>query len=319
MTKTISVIIPTYNRAAYLKEAIESVLRQTFQDIEIIVVDDNSTDSTKDMIASYRDRVKYVFQENKERGAARNNGIVHSEGEYVALLDSDDMWLPNHLEVCLNALRGIPEAGLSFSGSYVVNEKGSIISKMKLSRFNGYVLKDIVSNYSSGGCNASSCLIRRNVFDKTGYFREEKNLSGSEDWEMWARISVLAKFISTNTYTAMVRFHGGKSSINADRMAKSMTMALDIVCENPEISPKIKNLKRQAYSSLYTVIGINYYASGDMKTARRYLREAVRTVPSSIFKNRRVIFTFLRSLLGPRLSSMMRKIKWVLGSKFPRL
>ncbi len=318
MTKTISVIIPTYNRVAYLKEAIESVLRQTFQDIEIIVVDDNSTDNTREMVASYKDRVKYVFQENKERGAARNNGIIHSEGEYIALLDSDDMWLPNHLEICLRALKEAPEADLSFSGSYIIDEKSGIISKMKLSRFNGHVLKDIVSNYSSGGCNASSCLIRKNIFSRTGYFREEKELSGSEDWEMWARISAFAKFVSTNAYTTMVRFHGEKSSINADRMAKSMKMALDLVYENSEIFPKIKEMKKQAYGCLYTVIGINYYASGNMKTARRYLREAVRAAPLSMFKNRYIIYTFLRSLLGSRFSSSIRKAKWALGSKFLR-
>lgn len=319
MSKTVSVVIPTYNRARFLKAAIDSVLRQTFQDIEIIVVDDKSTDNTREIVEAYGDRVKYILQENKERGAARNNGIIHSEGEYIALLDSDDLWLPNHLESCIKALRNTPDAALSFSGSYVADEEGRIISRMKLSPFNGYALERIVSRYSSGGCNASSCLIRKDIFNKAGYFSEDKALSGSEDWEMWARISAYAKIVSTNTYTVMVRFHKKNSSINADRMAKSMKMALDLIYGNPEILPKINNLKERAYSSLYAVTAINYYASGDMKNVRRFLRKAIESCPSAFFTNKYIAYTFLRSLLGFRISSRIRRAKWALGSKVLKL
>lgn len=298
-----------------MKEAIESVLRQTVQDFEIIVVDDNSTDNTEEIVAAYKDRVKYIFQENKERAAARNNGIFHSEGEYIALLDSDDLWLPNHLEVCLKALKGIPDAGLSFSGSYVIDEENKIISKMKLRQFNGYALREIVSKHFSGGCNASSCLIKREIFNRVGYFNENRALSGSEDWEMWVRIAAYKKFVSTNAYTVKLRFHGGKSSIKADGMAKSMKMALDLVYGNSELLPKIMDLRKKAYSSLYVIIAINYYASGDMKTARRYLKEALRNNPLSIFTNKYIVYTFFRSLLGSRLSLVFRRAKWAFSSK----
>lgn len=316
LAKTISVVIPTYNRVRYLKQALDSVLGQTFKDFDIIVVDDNSTDGTKELVTSYGDNVRYILQENRERGTARNNGIKNSSAEYIAFLDSDDMWLPNHLEICLKALRQDPEAGLSFSGSYIVDEKGKIISKLGSRPFNGYVLKYIVAAYSSGGCNASSCLIRKKVFDRAGYFIEDRALSGSEDWEMWARISSCAKFLWTGKYSAKIRFHTQKSSINADRMAKSMKMALDLLYGNPDIRPKIEGLKDKAYSSLYVVTAINYYAAGDMKTSRHYLKEAVKTRPASLFTNRYVSYTFLRSLLGRDISSRLRTAKWFLGEKF---
>ncbi|MBP5722770.1 MAG: glycosyltransferase family 2 protein [Bacteroidales bacterium] len=93
-----SIIIPTYNRAAFLPKAISSVLAQSFSDWELIIVDDGSTDNTKDVVAQYSDsRITYIFQQNAERSAARNNGITHSVGEYVLFLDSDDYYLSNFL------------------------------------------------------------------------------------------------------------------------------------------------------------------------------------------------------------------------------
>lgn len=93
-----SIVIPTYNRAVFLPKAIESVLAQTFADWELIIVDDGSTDNTKDVVSQYSDsRITYIYQENAERSAARNKGITHSVGEYVLFLDSDDYYLPNFL------------------------------------------------------------------------------------------------------------------------------------------------------------------------------------------------------------------------------
>lgn len=311
----ISVIIPTYNRVHYLQEAIESVLRQTYKDFEIIIVDDASTDNTKEIVLSYGDRVRYVCQDNKERAAARNNGIIHAKGGYIAFLDSDDIWLPNHLQVCLHTLNSSQDAGLAFSGSCIIDENGKIISKVKLCSFNGFVLNNIVSKFSSGGCNASSCLIKKEIFNRVGYFNEDRALSGSEDWEIWVRIAASTKFISTNLYTVKLRFHKEKSSINADKMAKSMTKALDTIYNNADILPKIKDLKKQAYSSLYTIIAINYYASGNMEAARKYLKSAVINYPTSIFTNKYLSYTLLRSLLGSKLSFYFRRAKWMFNSK----
>lgn len=311
-------MIPTYNRVRYLKQALDSVLGQTFKDFDIIVVDDNSTDGTKELVVSYGGNIRYVSQENRERGAARNNGIRNSDSEYIAFLDSDDMWLPDHLEVCLKALRQDPGAGLSFSGSYMVDEEGKIISKLGFRPFNGYVSEYIVAEYSSGGCNASSCLVRKKIFDIAGYFIEDRALSGSEDWEMWARISFFAKFVWAGKCSAKIRFHARKSSINADKMANSMKMALDLLYGNPGIGPKIAGLRDKAYSSLYVVTAINYYAAGDMKTARYYLKEAVKARPAALFTNRYIAYTFLRSLLGRGISSGIRKAKWLLGGRLFR-
>lgn len=308
----VSVVIPTYNRAAYLKATLESVLAQTYKDIEVIVVDDSSTDETARIVSSFGSKVKYILQDNRERGAARNNGIRNSAGDYIAFLDSDDLWLADHLESCVKTLESSPEIGLSFSGSYMADENGKVISKMPVRRFGPHPLRQIVSGYSSGGCNASSCVIRRGIFDRAGFFSEIRELSGSEDWEMWARIAGCCRLIFSGVYTVKIRFHPGKSSIDAERMAASMKMALDMTYANDKLLPVIKDIKSRAYSRLYTVTAINCYAAGKMAQARKYIAEAIKSSPSSVLTDRYLLYTYARSLLGGALSSNLRKIKYLM-------
>ncbi len=116
-----SIIIPTYNRAHILPRTIASVLAQTYSNWECIIVDDGSTDTTKDLIASYSDtRIKYVYQQNAERSAARNNGIRHAQGEYICFLDSDDEYLPEHLEVLKDEIARIdsPQPAMYFTNAF---------------------------------------------------------------------------------------------------------------------------------------------------------------------------------------------------------
>ncbi|MCK4819314.1 glycosyltransferase family 2 protein, partial [bacterium] len=105
----VSVIIPTCNRAEYITQAIDSVLAQTYTDYEIIVVDDGSTDNTKEVMEPYMDRIRYIYQENAGVSAARNTGIKAAKGDWVAFLDSDDEWLPGKLAVQIRAVERHPQ------------------------------------------------------------------------------------------------------------------------------------------------------------------------------------------------------------------
>ncbi len=108
----VSVIIPTYNRAHFLCEALDSALSQTFKDFEIIIVDDGSTDNTKQVLEKYGSRIYYIYQENKGRAEARNTGIRRAKGEHIAFLDDDDIWLPNKLEKQVFFLDARPDIGI---------------------------------------------------------------------------------------------------------------------------------------------------------------------------------------------------------------
>lgn len=123
----VSVIIPTYNRASKCKVAVESVLSQTHGDIEVLVVDDGSTDNTADVIEGLDKRIRYMRQANAGVSAARNTGLEAARGEYIAFLDSDDAWLPWKIEAQLSVLRAFPEAGMVWTDMKAVDENGAVL------------------------------------------------------------------------------------------------------------------------------------------------------------------------------------------------
>lgn len=123
----ISVIIPTYNRANYIAECINTVLNQTYNDFEIIVVDDGSTDNTQEVLKPYMNKIKYIYQKNNGAANARNTGIKNAKGNYIAWLDSDDRWLPFKLELQMEVFKRLSSVGLVFSDfSCFTNDKGKI-------------------------------------------------------------------------------------------------------------------------------------------------------------------------------------------------
>jgi len=112
----VSAIIPCYNYGKYLPRAIDSILAQTRPVSEILVVDDGSTDNTREVATSYGDRVQYIFQQNQGRAAARNHGMREATGDWIALLDADDWWFPEKIELQLKAAAARPEAVLVYTG-----------------------------------------------------------------------------------------------------------------------------------------------------------------------------------------------------------
>lgn len=184
----VSVIIPAYNHAKYIRHCIDSVLAQTYQDREIIVVDDGSTDGTLDVLHSYGASIKVIPQKNKGTQAARNTGVQASSGDYIALLDSDDVWLPNKLERQVKLFEKNPSLGLVYSLAYVIDATGKVlsdgipigapISNPRLA-FEELLMEDKVP--------ALTAVIRRACLDKVGFFDEA--FVGAGDWDLWLRIA----------------------------------------------------------------------------------------------------------------------------------
>ena len=127
----VSVVVPAYNSVAYTVETVESVLGQTYSDLELIVVDDGSTDHTREALRPYFDRIQYVYQENEGACRARNLGITLSKGEYVACLDCDDLWLPNKLEQSISVLEANPGAAFVFTACYTIDPDGHILDEIR--------------------------------------------------------------------------------------------------------------------------------------------------------------------------------------------
>jgi len=234
----VSIIIPTFNRAGMIHRAIESIKLQTFNDWELIVVDDASTDSTEEIIQTYmRDdqRIRYIKHEKNQGGsAARNTGIKNSKGSYIALLDDDDRWYPEKLRLQYDYLQNYPETGLVYSGFCYVDYETDKIIKSVRPRYQGNVSSIILKNNIIG---SPTPLIRNECFQRAGLFDEK--LSSCQDWDMWIRISQYCSFAYVKECLAEVTMHGRQISSDLSSKIDSRKKLLDkyfyFIKKNPSI------------------------------------------------------------------------------------
>jgi glycosyltransferase involved in cell wall biosynthesis len=207
----VSIVIPTFNRAGMIHRAIESVKLQTFNDWELIVVDDASTDITEEIIRTYvRDdkRIRYIKHEKNQGGsAARNSGIEKSKGSYIALLDDDDRWYPEKLRLQVDVSKNYPEAGFIYSGFCYVDYETDQIIKSVIPRYQGNVSSIILKSNIIG---SPTPLIRNECFQRAGLFDEQ--LTSYQDWDMWIRISLYYSFAYVKECLAEVTMHGRQIS-----------------------------------------------------------------------------------------------------------
>ncbi|WIM43915.1 glycosyltransferase family 2 protein [Methanosarcina mazei] len=184
----VSVIIPTYNRAHLIPRAIKSVLNQTYLDIEIIIVDDSSTDNTEEIVKDFKDRrLKYIRHNiNKGASAARNTGIRESRGKYIAFQDSDDEWFSNKLEKQIEAFADAPpEVGIVYSGFYRIEANRKLyLPSDQLSLKEGNIHNELLKGNFVG---TPTVLMKKECFRNQRYFNE--SLPALEDWELWIELS----------------------------------------------------------------------------------------------------------------------------------
>lgn len=206
----VSVVIPAYNRAHTLAQAINSVLAQSYKRYEIIVVDDGSTDTTREVIERYGDAVWYVHQKNKGPSAARNTGIRHARGEFIAFLDSDDVWREDKLARQVACFAGNPQVGIVASGHEQRNENWDVthVALLTDKEIRQIRRKDLYKNFFS----TPSVVVRANCFKEVGCFDE--SIRYGEDWDMWLRILEKYECVIVNEPLVSVRINC--SSISSD-------------------------------------------------------------------------------------------------------
>ena len=294
MKPKVTVIIPTYNRSVLLPRSIRSVLNQTFQDFELIVVDDGSKDDSEEVVRGFEDkRIRYIRHEkNKGGSAARNTGIKAAQGEYIGLLDDDDEWLPEKLEKQISKFQGLSEGyGVVYSGfSYVYEKKGEIISN------NVPILRGNVYDSLIKGCilGSPTPVIKKICFQKAGFFDE--TLPSCQDWDMWIRISKNYNFDFVPDILAKHYVHGVQISVDLN---------LKIVAREKLIEKYWIDLsqKPQTLSILLTRIGILYSLGGDYTKARKYFFGSIKKDP---LKRGNYIHLLLSALL-PSLHKVLIK------------
>ena len=220
----VSIIIPAYNYAHYLAEAIESALAQTYSPIEVIVVDDGSTDGTREAVAAFSDsRVRYIYQENAGLSAARNTGIRHSKYSYLSFLDADDKLSPQMCERIMESFGSLsPAFALIGCGLIKMEPDGTPLeskhpgprSSREL-RARDFILRNRFP------CNV---IVRKEVFETCGYF--DTALTSSEDRDMWIRICKGHRVFIQGEPLVFIRRHPSSMSRNSDRMKHNMRRVL---------------------------------------------------------------------------------------------
>jgi glycosyltransferase involved in cell wall biosynthesis len=221
----VSVNICCYNAESFIAETINSVLKQTFADLEIIVIDDGSQDKTGQIIKSITDpRIKYVYQENKGLSRSRNIAIGLSAGEYIALLDHDDVWLPDKLELQVALLESAPNIGLVYSDSYFINDKG--ITSGTFFDFKEPYKGSVTCPLFLG--NFIPCLttvMRKRILTGIELFRTD--LTITEEYDLFLRLSIRTQFDFVNRPLAKYRVHATNTSRNMQKGVFEETAVLE--------------------------------------------------------------------------------------------
>ncbi len=210
---TVSVVITAYNYAQYLSGAIDSVLAQTYQDVEIIVVDDGSTDDTATIISPYLkdSRIQYIWKKNGGQASAKNRGIKEAKGKYIAFLDADDIWFPIKLERQIPLFLN-PRVGVAYSKMILIDKEGYEYPYNHSQFYRGNVLNRIfIDNFI---CFSSS-IVRKECFEKVSSFNEDPPMS--IDYDLWIRIACYYDFDFADTPLVKYRFGHGHMSDNIDK------------------------------------------------------------------------------------------------------
>jgi glycosyltransferase involved in cell wall biosynthesis len=285
----VSVIIPTYNRAHLIVRAIRSVLNQTYQDFEIIVIDDGSTDNTEEIIRGFKDKkVKYIkkYKENKGSSIARNIGIKVARGKYIAFLDSDDEWLPEKLDKQIKVLQSeSPEVGVVYSNLCYMDENGKSMNKLRNPKKEGYIYEDLFGKNYVG--TDSTLLIRKECFHRVGLF--DDLLNTQQDWDMWIRIAKYYRFALIKVPLVKYRLHSNQISRNLE--LKIITANRILVKYKDELKKR-----RGVHSKHYFYIGLRFCRIGKTKEGRKYLLKAISLYPFYI----RYYICIVGSLFGPK-------------------
>jgi glycosyltransferase involved in cell wall biosynthesis len=244
---TISVVIPTYNATATVLETIASVQAQTYQNIEILVINDGSTDDLLSCLApTITDaRVQIHSYPNGGLPVARNRGIARSTGEYIAFIDADDLWTPDKLARQLQALEANPRAGLAYSWTYFMEADGQRYHTDRPIWFEGDVLKDLLLwNFL---CHGSNPLVRRSVIEAVGEF--DPSLPSAEDWDYWLRIAAQWEFALVPEPQIYYRQSAGAMSAKVEVMEQAQLEVLDRAFKRAPAA--LQTYRRQGKAKIY--------------------------------------------------------------------
>lgn len=303
---TVTVVIPTYNAINYLPKTLESLLNQTFTDFEVIIIDDGSTDTTAQWLGNLTDpKIEIVVQTNQCVAVARNLGITKAKGDYIAFLDSDDLWEPTKLEKQVQCLEANPDVGLVNTWIESIDEQGNHLSIVQAPEVEGKVWNQIIVE------NPILCgsvpLIRRSCFKTVGVF--DPNLLSAEDWDMWIRIAASYSFALIREPLVSYRQHLKSKSNNLEMHLLHRLKIIDKTFQS--VPSQLQYLKDQAYGRAYLSIAWKPLLQKDYKTANVYRKQAVTYFPAlrdSDNYKRLTLLTLAKQWLSDETYTLLKRL-----------
>lgn len=287
-TPTVSVVIPTFNQSYYLGKAIQSVLNQTYQNFEVIVIDDGSIDDTRTVATSFGEKVVYFYQSNQGSPIARNVGLKMAKGKYLAILDSDDLFLPDRLERGVKVLEEMPYIGLVHGEVEAIDSKGSLIS-----RETAYIKKFYSQEKKQGSGyfrilkgNAmfpSTILFRRECLNRTGFFNP--SFVPREDYDWYLRLALTDQvYLLDSPAIVLYRRHEASQSLQHDSQAIACVYVEILKQQLSLIANRFSNLQyRKMRSAILAKLAEYQWTNRSKEEVKTNLCEAIRLDPTTAF------------------------------------
>lgn len=287
----VSVVIPMFNVEKYINESIDSVLSQSYQQFELILVDDGSTDETLNLVNKYNDpRIRLISQANRGLAGARNTGIDAARGIYVALLDADDYWAPTKLARHIKHLNSKPTVGISYCPSLFISEEGDLLGIGQYPKLTNITKQEIFCRNPIG--NGSSPVIRRSLLSEISFFGEKRDkyrnmyfnetLRQSEDIELWTRIALKTNWKIEGIKQPLTYYRVNNAGLSADT-TKQFESWKKAVLLNFDLDPKFF----KKFYSLAKAYQLRYLARRAVQSQNKFV--ALKLVHQAIICNVRIL------------------------------
>lgn len=322
-TPAVSVIVTSYNYAEYLGAAIQSVLDQTYRDFEVVVVDDGSTDASRQVLAAFGERIVCLEQTNQGKSVALNRGLAISRGRYLAFLDSDDLWLPESLAHRVALLESEPDVGVVYSKAYVIDGAGrrQPYTIGAPERFPGETLRSLLY---ANPIQFLTFMVRQSCLTQVGE-AFDRHLGAANDWDLYLRLSRVCRFHYLDEPTACWRVHGRNWSGNPAAMEADLTQVVDRALAAPDLPLAVARARSSIYRNLYSDIGLAYASAGQQAQAWRLYRRALGVAGNPLTAATRIAYHALvrgaqRTAFGATVVSALGESKrrlnaWVAASR----
>lgn len=287
MSPVVSVVISTYNRRNLLPHAMNSVLSQGFRDFELIIIDDGSTDDTRQVVARFADaRVRYVFQENAGLAAGRNAGIRHARGEYICFLDDDDLYLRDNLATQVAFLREHPEIDWCSGGSRTTDMQGQVLDELQPWR----AFPDLGVRTWLFACPTcpSAVMVKKHWLERIGGF--DTQYGATDDWDAWLRLAHAGcKMSWVEVMACDYRLHDSNMTRGAAKIRQKRFAMLDRFYSDPALSPELRELQQEVYARAHLEEALRQYGVGLTQDGAADMERALALIPELLTERQKEV------------------------------